>query len=235
MHIFYTPDIAGNQYTLSEEESKHCSRVLRLNKNDIIWLIDGRGGFYKAIISDNLSKRCEVKILEIFPEYEKQNYYLHIAIAPTKSIDRFEWFVEKATEIGITEISPIICEHSERKVVKTERLEKIAISAIKQSVKAYKPKINEAVNFNNFIIRQQYAETGKYIAHCMNSEKKELYEIYPKGQHAILLIGPEGDFSSKEIDLALKYSFQSVSLGKNRLRTETAGIVACHTLSLLNQ
>ena len=233
MHLFYTPDLKDNLYILNETESKHCIRVLRLNTNDQIKLIDGKGGFYTAKIIDPNSKKCSIEIIETKKEFGKRNHYLHLAIAPTKNMDRFEWFLEKATEIGIDEITPIICEHSERKILKPDRLEKIIVSAIKQSIKAYKPKLNDLTNYRDFI--EQNFNGIKYIAHCEDNQKKLLKNNYNKGQNAIVLIGPEGDFSPEEIEKARNNNFTEISLGESRLRTETAGVVACHTINLLNE
>lgn len=233
MHLFYTPDISSETYTLNEIESKHCIKVLRLNTGDQIELIDGKGNFYEAIITEPNPKKCKVEIVKTLKEFGKRNHYLHIAIAPTKNMDRFEWFLEKATEIGIDEITPILCEHSERKVIKPERLEKIIISAVKQSIKAYKPKLNGLISYKDFI--QQELEENKYIAHCEDWEKQALKNTYGKGKSATILIGPEGDFSPEEIELAKENGFIETSLGPSRLRTETAGVVACHTINLLNE
>lgn len=232
MHLFYTPDLDNNLYTLNETESKHCIRVLRLNINDQIQLIDGKGGFFTAKIIDSNPKKCIVEIIDTKTEFGKRNHYLHIAIAPTKNIDRFEWFLEKATEIGIDEITPIICEHSERKSLNPERLEKIIVSAIKQSIKAYKPKLNNLISYVEFI--SQNSDYKKYIAHCEENTKTLLKNDYNKSQNAIVLIGPEGDFSPNEIKLAKQNGFREISLGESRLRTETAGVVACHTINLIN-
>ncbi|UKJ07704.1 16S rRNA (uracil(1498)-N(3))-methyltransferase [Solitalea lacus] len=233
MHLFYTPDIAGSSYQLNEEESKHCVRVLRLTTGDIIYLIDGRGGFYKTEIIDAHPKRCALHVLEHIENYGKRNFYLHVAIAPTKNIERIEWFLEKATEIGIDEITPIICQRSERKEVKTERLNKIIVSAMKQSLKAFQPKLNESVDFKRFIV--QRSEKCKLIAHCIESDRKSLGQTYHKGQEVLVLVGPEGDFSEEEINFALQNDFKPVTLGESRLRTETAGLVACAQLNFLNE
>lgn len=233
MHLFYTPGISSETYTLNETESKHCIKVLRLNAGDQIELIDGKGNFFEAKIVEPNPKKCVIQVTQTIKEYAKRNHYLHIAIAPTKNIDRFEWFLEKATEIGIDEITPIICDHSERKVLKTERLEKIIISAVKQSIKAYKPKLNELVSFNDFV--QKKLRGSKFIAHCEDYEKQALKQNYKKGVQAIVLIGPEGDFSPEEIELAKTNGFIETSLGPSRLRTETAGVVACHTINLINE
>ncbi|MCB2195830.1 MAG: 16S rRNA (uracil(1498)-N(3))-methyltransferase [Bacteroidetes bacterium] len=233
MHLFYTPDLSGKIYTLNESESKHCIKVLRLSVNDQVQLIDGKGGFYTAQISEANPKRCSVEIIKEVKEFGKRNHYLHIAIAPTKNNDRFEWFLEKATEIGIDEITPIICEHSERKVIKPERLEKIIISAVKQSIKAYKPKLNNIISYQDFIASEFQGD--KFIAHCEEDEKAALKTAYKQGNSALVLIGPEGDFDPNEIALAKENNFQEISLGESRLRTETAGVVACHTINLLNE
>lgn len=233
MHLFYTPDLSGKIYTLNESESKHCIKVLRLSVNDQVQLIDGKGGFYTAQISEANPKRCSVEIIKEVKEFGKRNHYLHIAIAPTKNNDRFEWFLEKATEIGIDEITPIICEHSERKVIKPERLEKIIISAVKQSIKAYKPKLNNIISYQDFIASEFQGD--KFIAHCEENEKAALKTTYKQGNSALVLIGPEGDFDPNEIALAKENNFQEISLGESRLRTETAGVVACHTINLLNE
>jgi 16S rRNA (uracil1498-N3)-methyltransferase len=196
-------------------------------------LIDGKGGFFTAKIIEPNPKKCMVEIVETKKDYKKRNHHLHIAIAPTKNNDRLEWFLEKATEIGIDEITPIVCEHSERKVIKPERLEKILISAMKQSIKAYKPQLNELVRYMDFI-KQPFAGE-KFIAHCEDHEKSFLKNRYTVGRDVLILIGPEGDFSPAEIELALQNQFKEISLGNSRLRTETAGVVACHTINLLNE
>lgn len=232
MHLFYTPDITGNQYTLPEEESKHCVKVLRLETGDKISLIDGKGGFYHCEILQANAKRCEVKCIEKIEAYGKKDFHIHIAIAPTKNIERIEWFLEKCTEIGIDEITPLLCDHSERKIIKEERLEKVIISAMKQSLKAYLPRLHPLTEFSRFV--KNHENTLKCIAHCDEGNKKLLHEIYFPGRDITVLIGPEGDFSSNEIKLALEQNFIPVTLGESRLRTETAGIVACHSIHLLN-
>ncbi len=239
MHLFYTADInpEQSQFQLSEEESKHAVRVLRLRVGDRVQLIDGVGGFYKAEILDAHPKRTQLKILSYISEFQKPNYNLHIAIAPTKNIDRIEWFLEKATEIGIQEITPIISEHSERKDVKTERLNKVVISAMKQSLKAYMPILNEAVSFDLFL-KTIESEQGlnKAIAHCEeDKDKKYLNQEFQSNQKYLILIGPEGDFSPFEIEKAISAGFVPVSLGEARLRTETAAVYACTEIALLNR
>jgi 16S rRNA (uracil1498-N3)-methyltransferase len=234
MQLFYTPDIIDSIYTLDEQESKHCVRVLRMQTGDVLHLIDGKGTLFKAEITKAQIKACTLKVVETFINYQKRNYYLHLAIAPTKNIDRFEWFLEKSTEIGIDEITPLICEHSERKVIKTDRLERVIVSAMKQSVKAYKPILNPIISFSDFI-RKEYNNQTCFIAHCNKGQKENFKHIYKEGQNACVLIGPEGDFTPEEVGIATVKGFNAISLGESRLRTETAGVVACHTVNLINQ
>lgn len=231
MQLFYCSELEGNTHILNEKESKHIIRVLRLKKGDIIHLTDGKGSLFKSQIVDTQSKQCSLNILEVQTEHGKKNFKIHIAIAPTKNINRFDWFLEKATEIGIDEITPLICEHSERKEIKNKRSEKILISAIKQSHKAYLPLLNKAFKFKDFI--KTDFKGLKFIAYCEN-KSKHLKEAYKPKSDALILIGPEGDFSFEEIQLAKKNGFEIVNLGPGRLRTETAAIVACHTLNLIN-
>lgn len=238
MQLFYTPEIEAHHQTfmLSEEESKHAIRVLRLQVNDIIHLIDGRGGIYKTEILDAHPKRTTLSVLSHTGNYGKSSYHVHMAVAPTKNIDRIEWFLEKATEIGLQEFTPIICEHSERKEVKVERLEKVAISAMKQSLKAYLPKINPAQTFSKFIESIKDNTAIKGMAHCVeNADKKFILQDFPKNNNYILLIGPEGDFSEKEISQALNAGFIPLSLGEARLRTETAALATVLEVALLNR
>ena len=230
--MFYCPDIL-HSFTLSEEESQHAVRVLRLQTGDELELVDGAGGYYKAVISNPHPKHCEFQIKETITEYGKRDYRLHIAIAPTKNIERLEWFIEKCTEIGIDEITPVICRFSERKIIKPERLEKIIVSAAKQSLKAYFPALNPMCSFRDFI--QQTTVSQKFIAHCYEQDKQLLQRVYQKSFDAVILIGPEGDFSPEEVQAAIQHQFHPVSLGSSRLRTETAGIAACHTVALMNE
>ena len=233
MHLFYTPDITLPDYTLSEEESKHAIRVLRLQLNDEVILVDGKGGKYTAKITDVNPKKTLLQITHSQQEFGKRNHYLHIAVAPTKNIERLEWFLEKATELGIDSITPIICDRSERKEVKIERLIKVVTSAVKQSIKAYHPIVHEAISFKQFM--QQGLEGAGFIAHCMEGEKPLLSQlIVPHGHHTIL-IGPEGDFTPQELAIAQKASYTAISLGEARLRTETAALAACFEINLLNR
>ena len=233
MHIFYTPDIDAELYTLSEEESKHAIRVLRLNPGDEVVLVDGKGGYYRAEIADANPKKTNLKILNTQQEFGKRNHHLHLAVAPTKNIERMEWLFEKATEIGIDTITPIICDRSERKEVKTERLNKIITSAVKQSIKAYHPLLQEAVSFKKFLDIPFGGQ--KFIAHCMEGDKKGLSEVIKPQGHYLVLIGPEGDFTPAELALAESKGFVSISLGESRLRTETAALEACFEINFLNR
>ena len=227
MQLFYCPEVFDGSLYLNSEESKHCIKVLRKQEGDAIHLIDGQGSFYEVRITLASQKKVGFEILKTWKQ-ALRSYSIHVAIAPTKSNDRFEWFLEKATEIGVDEITPIICKHSERKVVKHERMEKIILSATKQSLKASLPKLNQAISFNEFV--QKEFNSDCFIAHCEEQKKVDLQSVV--STNLTILIGPEGDFSPKEIHLALDRNFKPVSLGNSRLRTETAGIVACHTLAL---
>lgn len=231
MHIFYTPDIATVS-ELPEEESHHCVKVLRLPEGEEILLADGKGTFYRARITWAHPKHCAVEILETRQVPPAWGFNMHIAIAPTKNLDRMEWFAEKCTEIGVDAITPLLCRFSERKELKTDRLRKILISAMKQSLKAVCPKLDEMTDFKSFVTRPFGGE--KYIAHCHDGERHLLTDSYSPGHDALVLIGPEGDFSPEEVELALSNGFRPISLGDSRLRTETAGVVACHTLHVMN-
>ncbi len=235
MQLFYAPRLKNNYHCFDAVESKHISKVLRLKEGDLIYLTDGMGKLYEGVLTQSDWKQCCVSYKLIHPEYGKRDYSLHIAIAPTKSIERFEWFIEKAVEIGIDEITPIICVNSERKIIKNERTDRIIVSAMKQSLKTYKPVLHPVTDFPVFI-QQHFNETGmRFIAHCYESKKESISKIYSHGQDVLILIGPEGDFSPEEIEMAVTKGFRQVSLGECRLRTETAGVVACSMVSLLNQ
>lgn len=232
MHVFYTPNIQEIQ-ELPEEESVHCLRVLRLTQGDEIMLTDGKGSFYKAKISIISGKRCFFTISERICQKPFWYGHLHLAIAPTKNMDRIEWFAEKATEIGFDELSFINCRFSERKIIKTERIEKIVVSAVKQSLKARKPIVNEMIPFDKFVKNPFVGD--KFIAHCYEGEKPLLKDLLSRNNDTLVLIGPEGDFSKEEVELALANGFRPISLGKSRLRTETAALVACHLMNLYHQ
>lgn len=235
MQLFYHPELTENSVEIifDKIESQHIIRVLRKKENDVLWITNGLGTLFKGGIIDANDKKCRVKINAFFPKKKWRDYQLCIAIAPTKNMDRMEWFVEKATEIGIDKIIPIMTEHSERKVLKTERLEKVAIAAMKQSGQYFLPKITQPIDFAEFI--KDVACDQKLIAHCVDTQKNSLKTIVQKGKDVIILIGPEGDFSEKEITLALQHDFQPIALGNTRLRTETAALVAVHSVVLINE
>ncbi len=231
MHQFYAPDIATNP-VLPAEESHHAVRVLRLSVGDSVLVMDGKGKTFIATISVADAKACVLNSLELTEESKVRDYRLHIAIAPTKNMDRLEWFVEKAAEIGIDEISPIFCRFSERKVLKNERLEKILVAAMKQSIQPFKTQLNEPISIKEFF--QKAIADQKFIAHCHDSEKQFLAKAIQPGKSVLVMIGPEGDFSEDEVAMAMQAGFIPVSLGDSRLRVETAALVACHTASLVN-
>lgn len=233
MHIFYTPNINSNALILSEEESKHCIKVLRLDVGSLLHLVDGIGGFYDAIIEDAHPKRTKLLIVNKLENFSKRNHYLHIAIAPTKNIERVEWFLEKATEIGIDEITPLICDRSERKEIKTERLNKVITSAVKQSIKAFHPKLNEAVRFSDLVSKS--TNTQKFIAHCIDGSKVSIKDQLITNGNYLVMIGPEGDFTLQEVETAVNNNFIPISLGDSRLRTETAALEACFEINFLNR
>lgn len=234
MQLFYSSDITNEsrEFSFDKEESKHIIRVLRKSEGDILYVTNGLGFLFTTEIVLASEKKCTVKI-NLAEQQKQTSFYIHLAVAPTKMNDRYEWFLEKATEIGIHEITPIICDHSERTMIKTERFDKILQSAMKQSNQFFLPKLNEPVSFKNFI--KNTTEGNLYIAHCEETDKKLLKEMIKPNQKYTLLIGPEGDFSEKEIKLALENSYTPVSLGNTRLRTETAAIVACHSFIFTNE
>ena len=222
MRLFYDPTIESSKknHALSEEESKHICRVLRLKIGDDVAILDGNGSLFETKIIDDNPKRCTVEIVN-HTFQEKPTSEIHIAIAPTKMMDRLEWFLEKATEIGMTEITPLLCDNSERKQIKDERLEKILVSAMKQSKGMYLPKLNPLTDFNTFI----QSHPSGLLAHCYENEKNAMKDVFVFNNCPIL-IGPEGDFSTKEVEFAMKSGYKTITLGENRLRTETAGIYA---------
>jgi len=233
MRIFYHSEINVNDKDLiiSDSEHHHLNKVLRKKINDKVYLTNGNGYLFEATINNINTKSTHLKILNSKKE-SSMDYSLNIAIAPTKKIDRFEWFLEKAIEIGVSSITPLICKYNERKSLNYTRLNKIAVSAMKQSLQTYLPKIEPIVNIKEYIESNQCKQ--KYIAHCKNFEKLQLSKIIKNRTNSSIIIGPEGGFTDDEINLAMDYNFIPVSLGNNRLRTETAGIVACQTFSDVN-
>ena len=234
MQLFYSPEIntSVNEFSFSKEESQHIAKVLRKNLGEILQVTNGLGGLFTTEIIVVSEKKCTVKILES-QQFKPSKHYIHLAVAPTKINDRFEWFLEKATEMGIQEITPIICEHSERKIINTDRFEKIVQAAMKQSLQFYLPKLNDTITLKQFV--NQNHDGNLYIAHCEKVEKKLLKNAIVSQQKYTLLIGPEGDFSSKEIAFCLENKYLPVSLGNTRLRTETAAVVACHSFVFANE
>lgn len=238
MYLFYTPQIVGTAdeigrtYSLDEEESGHCVRVLRYTRGDEILLTNGQGMTYTAVITNPHPKHCEFEVRTAEKQSKHHSNYIHIAIAPTKNVERIEWFVEKCTEIGVDEITPLLCRFSERKQLRIDRLQKIILSAAKQSLTPYLPKLNEMTDCTEFIRRTK--EETRFIAHCYKEDKRNLRNEIKPGKSVVVMIGPEGDFSEQEIAEALQHNFVPVSLGDSRLRTETAGIVACHICNLFS-
>ncbi|GAB4281197.1 MAG: 16S rRNA (uracil(1498)-N(3))-methyltransferase [Marinilabiliales bacterium] len=233
MHIFYEPNINNNKIELNENETNHCYKVLRLREGEKVQVINGKGTIYNAIIKELNNKKCLLDIEDTNFFEKDRNYNLHIAIAPTKNIDRFEWFLEKSTEIGIDTITPLICSRSERKKIKHDRCEKIIISAMKQSKNLYKPVLNQLTRFKDFV-KNNSNKDQLYIAHCNDDNIPLLKNIAKINKDITVLIGPEGDFTTDEVNLALANNYNEISLGNHRYRTETAGLIACQTIYILN-
>ena len=234
MQLFYNPDINIdlNEFSFDKEESKHIVKVLRKTEGDTLHVTNGLGNLFSTEILLASEKKCTVKIIST-ETYQPTDFYIHLAVAPTKMNDRFEWFLEKATEMGVHEITPIICDRSERKIIKNERFDKIILSAMKQSLQFFLPKLNEPISFKDFINQQH--DGNLCIAHCEETDKKLLKNTIKLKEKYTILIGPEGDFSEKEIQLALTNHYIPVSLGNTRLRTETAAVVACHSVVFVNE
>ena len=235
MQLFYNPDLteSSSEIVFNKMESGHIVKVLRKRMGDILYITNGNGLVFQAAINLSSSNKCGAVIESVESHEKPWSYNLHMAVAPTKSNDRFEWFLEKATEIGVDQITPVFCEHSERKVIKMERFEKIIHAACKQSLKVHFPKLNAPLNFFDFI--SQTDSRQRFIAHCDSSGKTPLKTNLKKADDYTILIGPEGDFSKREIKQSLEHKFIPVSLGESRLRTETAAVVAVHSVSYSNQ
>lgn len=227
MQLFYFPSATPDAQHLvfDKTESHHIVKVLRFAQGDTLWLTNGKGWLFHTQITEAHPKACSVQVLGVTCK-ELPSRHLHLAVAPTKMNERYEWFLEKATEIGVAEITPIICEHSERKVINYERFEKVILSAMKQSLQCYLPKLHQPISLLEFL--KNTTAQGKYIAYCQD-ERQQLHHLLGqyKASSTAILIGPEGDFSPKEIAFALEMGYQPVALGNNRLRTETAAVVAC--------
>jgi len=228
----FIASIENGTAILTPDESWHCMKVLRMKEGENIHIIDGNGNFYEGVLNHVSEKKCTAAITSGPVSQKNRNYYLHLAIAPTKQIDRIEWMIEKAVEIGIDEISFIQCKNSERVIVKRERILKIVESAVKQSLQAFIPKINGIISLNEIVIKK--TSNQKLIAHCSRGEKKDFKSLEFKNRSTLILIGPEGDFTNEEIVFAMEHQFTPVSLGNTRLRTETAGLYACQAVSILS-
>lgn len=234
MQVFYAPDINGNKYVLDQNESKHIVRVMRMSSGTPVKLVDGKGNLYEGVIDDPDPRECTIKITGVVNNFETRDYNLHIAISPLKNTDRLEWFIEKSVEIGVDEITPVICRNTEKQKIKKERLVNIIVSAMKQSLKSTLTRINDPVDFKD-LIENAYDGT-RMIAHCNEAYKRRgIADSYQHGNNAMIMIGPEGDFSNEEIKAAMGKGFEGIHLGKSRLRTETAGVAACHSIYFLNQ
>ena len=241
MHLFLSNDTQGPYAQLSPDESRHCVRVLRMNVGDELWVTSGDGTMCRARITAPDDKGCEVEIVERIENYQPRPFRLHIAVAPTKNNARLEWFVEKAVEIGIDRITPLICAHSERGSLRTDRLDKLALSAMKQSLKATRPVIDEPMKILDFLQNPDshihtftHSHIQKFVCYCSGDDRHSLRQLYTPGSDALVLIGPEGDFSDREITTALQQGFQPVTLGDSRLRTETAALYATTVLNFMN-
>ena len=236
MQLFYDPAIAPPRHTLGEEESRHCVRVLRLTEGDCLHATDGRGTLYRCRIVEADPRRCTVEIVEAQADFEPLPYRLVMGVAPTKNADRFEWFLEKATEIGVTAVVPLETEHSERRVFNPRRGEKIITAAMKQSLKAFRPELRAVTPLREVL--ETPFEGRKFIAHCAEARSEQGKSYLPatlrRGEAVLLLIGPEGDFSPDEIDRALACGFEEITLGPQRLRTETAALVAVTMVSTVH-
>ena len=236
MHLFYIDEPIGEVIVFSEKESRHCVKALRLKAGDELFLTDGKGSIYKGEMKDNDVKACQIAVVEQVNDYPLLPYKLHVGIAPTKNSDRLEWFVEKAVEIGISEITALACEYSEHISVKTDRMERLMIAAMKQSLRIELPNFTSTIPFTDFIQKTQNNYVQKYIAYCgyLSQNPPLLQKVCLPQQDTLILIGPEGDFSVQEVQQAIACGFVPVSLGTFRLRTETAALLACATVQLAN-
>ncbi len=235
MELFFSNNIKNDIIFLDNVESRHCIKVLRKTIGDEVNIVDGFGSFYKGIICIDDIKECQIKVLSKIEDYDRKNNYIHIAISPIKNNNRIEWFVEKAVEIGVDEISFIDCERTLRHNIKMERILKTAISAMKQTLKASLPMINDICDFDHFINHNK--NSNKFICHLEDDLKSNIFEFEEQiisNSNSCILIGPEGDFTIDEINKTKALGFKSITLGRSRLRTETAGIIACHFLNIIN-
>ncbi|MDR1879074.1 MAG: 16S rRNA (uracil(1498)-N(3))-methyltransferase [Bacteroidales bacterium] len=236
MYLFYSSTPIASVHVLDEQESRHCIKSLRLQTGDEVHITDGKGNLYKAEMIDNNSKACVLKVMSKVEDYKRLPYYLHIAVSPTKNTDRIAWFVEKAVEIGISEITTLICKHSERTQIKSDRIERLMISAMKQSLHIDLPAFSACIRFDDFLQKTQAISAQKFIAFCGNVEQTPvlLQTVCAPKTDTYILIGPEGDFTAEEVRRAVDCGYVVVSLGEFRLRTETAAIHACSTVRIIN-
>lgn len=234
MTLFYIENATKELTHLPNEESKHAVKVLRVQTGDLVAITNGIGDIFTARIGIPNQKKCEVKIFEE-EHFDPKPFRIHLVVAPTKLNDRFEWMLEKMTEIGVDEITPVICNHSERKILKLDRMERIIVSAVKQSWKAYKPVINEPIKYTDFIKNNTFQQ--QFVAHCNGGcgSDEHLKNMALPNSEVAVLIGPEGDFSENEVALATENNWKKTGLGSSRLRTETAALAACFTLNLINE
>lgn len=232
MHVFFADDISHDVVHLSTKESYHCAKVLRFRAGEEVMITDGRGLMCRAIVEESHPGNSTFRITKRSEGHMKRPFHLHMAVAPTKKIDRFEWFLEKATECGIDEISPIYGDYSERRFLKPQRFEKIMVSAMKQSARAFLPKLNPLAKLSTFL--RQPKPPHAFIAHCGEGEKHSLLDIYSAGRDVLLVIGPEGDFSEEELEAAASNGFKAISMGPHRLRTETAALALCVQVNTMN-
>jgi 16S rRNA (uracil1498-N3)-methyltransferase len=233
MHIFYTPHIAGAEAILEEEEARHCAQVLRMRVGDELVVVDGKGGYHRGSLARIGKRDCAVEIRETIEEYGKRPWRVHLAAAPVKNMARWEWMLEKAVEIGVDQLTPLLTQRSERAHVRIDRLRKLAVSAMKQSEQAYLPLVAEPMAFDELVKRAAYPQ--RFIPHCLpDAQKRPLAQHCQPDKDVLILIGPEGDFTPEEIALALNHGFLPADLGPTRLRTETAGIVALAAVHFCN-
>jgi 16S rRNA (uracil1498-N3)-methyltransferase len=232
MRFFYVPEIQQSEVCLSEDESKHCIRVLRLVKGEQVKLVDGKGNLYTCVIKEPDLRKCRLEIMHVEKDYGKRDHYLHVAISPTKSADRFEWFLEKSVEIGVDEITPIMCGRSERNKIRYDRAEKIMVSAIKQSGRAYLPRLNPIIRLESIILNSR--NPNKVICHCESNSLPIFADLIRGRSNALIMVGPEGDFTRDEIGLARKNDFSEARLGPFTYRTETAGIIVCSIFNFIH-
>ena len=231
--FYYSDHVFNEAIILPEDEAHHILNVLRKKQGDSIIVVDGKGGWFKTVLDSDNIKNCKLRIIDRKEEFGKPNHYIHIAMAPPKSHDRAEWFIEKAVEIGVQEISFVLTRNSERNNIKLNRIKRRAVSSMKQSLKAYLPQINDILSLTDFV--ETCSNSEKYVGYLRDESTTFLSKRAKPGNNYCVLIGPEGDFIPEEVDLARSCGFQIISLGKSRLRTETAGIAACHILNIINE